>query len=152
MLDVHHNSISELEKFIDEVDNNNPILKQIVKNLRFFSQKGGNIESDQKLKNIKELNTNIKEIEHEKKLIEYIQTDELIIVIRDLLIDKDSNLRKEACKCLKRLINKSTVMIDMYKDYKIHFLISRNIEKELKTKNSTIKSVEVMECKHYILI
>ena len=42
-------------------------------------------------------------------------------------------------------------MIDMYKDYKIHFLISRNIEKELKTKNSTIKSVEVMECKHYIL-
>ena len=146
MTESQHNSAVELEHAIDFEDNNNPVLIQIVKNAKFLSKKGTNVEMEQRLKNIMELNKKIKEIEHQRKLIEYIQKDELIIIIRDLLLDKEVKIRQEACKCLRRLINKSTEMIDKYKLFKIHFLISRNIEKDIKTKTSSTKSVEAIEC------
>jgi hypothetical protein len=147
MNDSQQPSENDLERAIDFEDNNNPQLIQIIKNAKFLCKKGSNVDNDQKLKNIIELNKHIKEIEHQRKLIEYIQKDELIIVIRDLLLDRDLKTRQEACKCLRRLINKSTIMIDKYKQYKIHFLISRNIEKDIKTKGSGTKSVEAIECR-----
>lgn len=134
------------DRFVDFDDNNNQTLVQIIKNARYLCKKGSNVDNDQRLKNIIELNKNIKEIEHQRKLIEHIQKDELIIVVRDLLLDRDMKTRQEACKCLRRLINKSTIMIDKYKQYKIHFLISRNIEKDIKIKSTSAKSVEAIEC------
>lgn len=148
MQDGQPPSESDLDKVMDYEDNNNPILIQIVKNAKFLCKTGTDVDNDQKLKNIIELNKNIKEIEHNRKLIEHIQKDELIIVIRNLLLDRDMKTRQEACKCLRRLINKSSAMIDKYKQYKIHFLISRNIEKDIKLKGSGAKSVEAIECSH----
>lgn len=145
MQDSQLMSEADLDKVIDCEDNNNAFLIQIVKNAKFLCKTDA--DNDQKLKNIIELNKNIKEIEHQKKLIEHIQKDELIIVIRNLLLDRDMKTRQEACKCLRRLINKNSAMIDKYKTYKIHFLISRNIEKDIKAKTSASKSVEAIECR-----
>jgi hypothetical protein len=128
-------------------DVDDPVLVQIVRNARFFLKKSINLDTDTKLKNIMELNKNLKTIEHEKRLVEMIQKDELIIVIRDLLLDREMNIRKEAVKCLRRLINKNPKMIARYKEFKIQFLLSRNIEKDSKMRSNSSKSLEVFECK-----
>jgi hypothetical protein len=151
MTDSAASSVFDMEKNIEGEDSNDPVLVQIMKNVRFFCKKSGNTDSDARLKNAVELNKNIKELEQQAKQMELIQKDELIIVIRDLLIDREGNIRKEACKCLRRLINtKSNFMIEKYKQYKIHLIISRNIEKDLKIKGAGAKSPEAIECKRFL--
>ena len=138
-----NNTPSELANQPTESTEDREHVVQIIKALTLFTKsRTSNAEID-RYKLLLEMNKNLKDIENQKKQLESLQKDNFIIIIRDLLLDKDSNPRKEACKFLRKLMGKNTILLDKYKQLKIHILIARNIEKDMRSKaNGYTKSIE----------
>lgn len=147
-IDEDNNSSEDKEEEINltEEENSNPILIQCLKNLAFFSRKVENLDNEKKQQVLIDLKGRAKLLaEENSELLKYIQRDEIILNMRDLLIDRDKIVRQNCVTFFKIIMNGNC--IKMFRRHKIYILICRNIEKSYNQSNPNSSLNEAVECK-----
>lgn len=129
-----------------EEDNSNPILLQCLKHLAYFSKKHEIQDNDNKLQTLIDLKGRMKLLlEDNRELIKYIQRDEIVLNMRDLLIDRDMSIRQNCVRFFKILMDQRCVA--MFRRHKIHVLICRNLERNYGHSTTNNYLNEALDCK-----
>lgn len=111
--------------------NDNPILLQCLRGVKFLSTRRQPSETELKVQALKDLNKKTKQLlTNYPQLVGVLKNDFVILTLRETLIDEDKLIRQNVVKFFRLIIDEK--VIKSYIKYKIHFLICRNMEKEYK--------------------